>query len=212
MRSPTDQAAIHLVMAELVQRCECFAQGDAPVILHSTEPNAPAVAVSGCRIRVKGYRALDLPEGILAAPQWRVTGSDGQVFPTDLPERDFVAIVRIEKGEGITSSVVHIAPTPFVVDQLNRYGEDVDAGAYRRLSVSLTVVPNTGFLTEWDEYRNRWELLGLSADPASPYYRPTRAHMPSATSGDRDSGCEPASSANSRAVPTVAISGSSSPI
>jgi len=165
MRSPTDQAAIYLVMAELIQRPDCSAQGNAPVILQSAEPNAPSVAVNGCRIRVKGYRAMEAPDGILAAPQWRITGNDGQVFPTDLPERDFVAIVRIEKSEGITSSVVHIAPTAFVVDQLNRHGEDVDDGAYRSLSVSLTVVPNTGFLTEWDEYRDRWELLGLSAVP-----------------------------------------------
>jgi hypothetical protein len=173
MRSSADRAAIHHVMAELSRRPECgppFMRLRADAT--SPEDNSPDVTVNArgrkSRIRVKGY---DFDEQF-TMPRWTCS-ANASVFPDVADEGDFVAVVRMGRGDGAMCACFHLIPTREVVDALEREEAVTapDGTSYKELLVSVHTEPLRDYddpgVNPFAKYRDAWHLLGLPATPAA---------------------------------------------
>lgn len=174
MRSPADHAAIHHVMAELSRRPECgppFMRLRADASLQ--EDNSPDIKVSArgrkSRIRVKGYDADEQ----FTMPRWTCPADGSSVFPDLEDDGDFVAVVRMDRGDGAVCECFHLIPTREVVDTLEREEAVTasDGTSYKELLVSVHPEPLPDYddpgVNPFAKYRDAWHLLCLPATPAA---------------------------------------------
>ena len=159
MQDPIDEAALHMIMAELWRR-DAIPRSLPPTVV----PNAPAVTISvgdtAHLIRVKGYAGR--------SPRWRcIGGKEPLVFDQVREREDWVAIVGMGGRDCGPPWWVYVRPTHEVQQEIIKRGRDHKpprTGPFRELRICDHDDPE--YYDAWQLYRDAhgWDRLGLG-DP-----------------------------------------------